>query len=87
MGRLLEKRVPGRVTPKFVLRAGANLNHLLAKVTKKDAELTPELCEVLCSSLLCTAKKAIRDLGYRELELESMLADCHDWMKSEGMLQ
>jgi hypothetical protein len=49
--------------------------------------LSPEKACLTSSELLRSSQKAIKELGYRTISLADMLADCHRWMITEGLLE
>jgi nucleoside-diphosphate-sugar epimerase len=86
IGRLLRKRTPENATPAFLLKAYAHASDLASRVTRRAPEITPEAAAYTCHDLRVDSSKAIRELGYRETPLDTMLADTVAWMRSAGML-
>jgi len=87
IGRLLGRKVPGKPTPAFVLKAVGRLSLWYSYLTSREPDLTPEYATLVCSSLVCSSEKAIKELGYKEVPLQSMLEDCHRWLIEEGLLE
>ena len=87
VGALLGRPVPKRPMPAPVLRLYARLQVLLSALTGREPKLTPESAEFTAHHLRVDSGKAIRELGYRETPIESLLADTLAWMRAEGMLR
>ncbi len=86
IGRLLDKPVPARAMPEPLLKAYARLLYWVSLVTRKKPEITPEAAVFTCERLRVDSSKAIRLLGYRETDLESLLADTIAWLRTEGLV-
>jgi len=86
IGRLLNRPTPARATPAFALKAYAHASDLWSRVTRRAPEITPEAAAYTCHDLRVDSAKAIRELGYRETPLDTMLADTVAWMRGAGML-
>lgn len=87
IGRLMNRKVPDRPTPAFLLKLAGRLSYWGSCLTRKEPDLTPEKACLTSSELLCSSQKAIKELGYRTVSLADMLADCHRWMITEGLLE
>lgn len=83
---LLGKPTPSRATPALVLKLFAQLLYWRSLLTAKIPDITPEAAQFTCHHLSVDSGKAIRDLGYRQTELGSLLADTVAWMRVEQML-
>lgn len=86
VGGLLGKPTPSRATPALVLKLFAQLLYWRSLLTAKIPDITPEAAQFTCHHLSVDSGKAIRDLGYRQTELGSLLADTVAWMRVEQML-
>jgi nucleoside-diphosphate-sugar epimerase len=86
VGVQLERRTPKRAMPEPLLRIYARVQVMLAAVTGRAPEVTPEAAEFTCHHLRVDSGKAIRELGYRETELGALLADTLAWMRAEGLI-
>ena len=84
IGKLLEKKVPARPTPGFILKIIGRISYWLSIVSRKEPDLTPEKAKLVSSVLVCTSKKAINELDYMPHSLPSMLRDCYQWLKYAG---
>lgn len=87
IGFRLGAKVPSRVLPAAALRAAARLQALKARFTGERPELTPEGAEMVCHRTRIASTRAIDELGYRPAPLYYMLADCHTWLKTAGLLR
>jgi nucleoside-diphosphate-sugar epimerase len=84
--------VSGCKTPKITLPAGAfrlaaRLNVMLASVTGREPELTPEGAEMVCVSAKVVSTLAERELGYRPVPLKTMIEDSYTWLEADGLLR
>ena len=86
IGRLLGRSTPARATPAFALKAFAHASDLWSRVTRKAPEITPEAAAYTCHHLRVDSGKAIAELGYHEIPLDTMLADTVAWMREARML-
>ena len=86
VGRLLKRKVPERAMPAPVLKVYAHASDLWSRVTRRPPEITPEAAAFTCHDLRVDSSKAIRELGYREVPLDTLLADTVAWMRQAGML-
>jgi hypothetical protein len=61
----------------------------MSYVTRQRPVLTPQLIDLLGPVALTSAeelRKSRDELGYESAPIDAMLADCHEWMISEGLL-
>jgi nucleoside-diphosphate-sugar epimerase len=86
IGETIGREVPARVIPGGVLTAMARANVWLYPLTRRKPRLTPETAALASGGFVGRSDKAIRELGYREVELRAMVADSYAWMKKEGRL-
>lgn len=86
VGAQLGRKVPARATPAFALKAYARVMDWNSRLTGRVPEITPEAAEFTCHHLSVDSSKAIAALGYRETDLDALLADTIAWMRAEGML-
>lgn len=84
IGRLVGKPVPRKPLPMFVLKTVAMLNELAAAFTGREPDITPEGAALVCETIVTDCGKAVRELGYRAVPLETMFADCWEWMQRNG---
>lgn len=86
VGIALGRTTPRRAMPTPLLRAYARVSVMLAALTGRVPEITPEAAAFTCHHLRVDSGKAIRELDYRETELGALLADTLAWMRSEGLI-
>jgi len=86
VGRALGRRTPRRASPAWLLMAYARAVDLLARLRRREPEVTPEGAALTCHALQVDSTKARRELGYRETPLDVLLADTLGWMRAEGLI-
>jgi dihydroflavonol-4-reductase len=86
IGAALDRPVPSRPTPDWLLRTIGVLGALRGKLTGKAPELTPEVAALATTTTYCDCAKALRELDFRIVPLRDMVADCLAWMRAEGLL-
>ncbi len=86
IGRLLDRPVPDRVLPAWLIQIAARASALRAHFTGVEPALTPAGAFVICSRPSVVSDKAERELGYRPASLEAMFTDARDWMRREGLI-
>ena len=86
MARLMGMELKAPVVPGIVFKGMARLAGLMAAITGKDPDMTPEMADILCRENSVITDKAERELGYRPVPLEQCLKDSYTWLKAEGML-
>jgi nucleoside-diphosphate-sugar epimerase len=86
VGERLGQPVPRRAMPAPLLRVYARVQVLLAAFSGKEPKVTPEGAVFTSKHLRVDSGKAIRELGYRETPLDTLLDDTLAWLQAEGML-
>jgi dihydroflavonol-4-reductase len=86
IGAELGQRVPARATPAWLLRAAAAAGSTLASITGRQPTLTPETAALVSRTLQCDCGKAMRELGYRAVPLQTMVEESCRWLRQEGFL-
>lgn len=86
IAKLLDRKSP-RVIPKFILQIIARLSVISATFTGKEPDMTPEKVALITNDLVADCSNAIKELEYKPVELQIMLQDCYDWMKSENLIK
>jgi nucleoside-diphosphate-sugar epimerase len=86
-GELLEKKVPARVTPGWVLRSAARVKSVLSSITGKEPDLTPESADMVIHRLYCDSGRAQRELDYRSTPVRTLLRDTIDWLRKAGIME
>jgi nucleoside-diphosphate-sugar epimerase len=86
MAALSGAKVP-REAPGWVLKIYARISVLIAALTGKEPDVTPELAEAAASKgATFRSDKAIRELGYRIQPMSVCVRDTYDWLVKEGLL-
>jgi nucleoside-diphosphate-sugar epimerase len=86
-GELLGAPVPGKPTPAWILTTAARAKSLLAALTGKKPDLTPEEAAIITHEIRCDSGRAQRELDYRAVPLRDMVRDTIEWMTGKGLLQ
>lgn len=86
IGRLDGKTVPSRPSPAWLLKVLAAAGETGSVFTGRQPALTREAAAMATRSLFCDCSKAVRELGFSPVPLETMAEACYKWMKSEGRL-
>jgi nucleoside-diphosphate-sugar epimerase len=86
IGQLTGKKAPKRAMPAAALRLYARLLAGITAVTGREPQITPAIAEVVTGNARLVSARAVRELGYRPVALDVMLADAYRWMKDEGLL-
>jgi nucleoside-diphosphate-sugar epimerase len=82
----LGKPLPPRATPAWVLRAVGAAGSAAASLTGRRPTVTPETAALVSRRLQCDCGKAMRELGYRPVELRAMVEESCRWLQDEGFL-
>ena len=85
VGKLLGHAVPGKTVPASALHAAGWLAEMKSRITRREPEITPEMATLLSVTLRCRSGKAIRELGFQAVPLETMFADCYAWLQAERL--
>lgn len=86
MARLQGIELKARVVSAPVFKAMAWVAATVARIRRRDPELTPEMATLLCHDSRVETDKAERELGYRQSSWRQCLADSHAWLVKEGLL-
>ncbi len=85
-GELLGRPVPSRATPGWQLRTGAWIKVLIAHLTGKEPDITPESAVMIIHHLRCDSTRAQNELDYRFTPIRPLLQDTIDWLWKAGMM-
>jgi len=85
-GEILDRRVPARATPAWLLGVLARLNAAVAVFSGREPDITPEGAAIVTHTIRCDSGKAERELGYRSAPLRRMIRDTIEWMHVQGLL-
>ena len=83
MAALSGAEVP-RKAPTWVLKVFGRLSVMVAALTGKEPEITPELAASKGTTF--RSDKAIRELGYQIQPMSVSVRDTYDWLVEEGLL-
>jgi nucleoside-diphosphate-sugar epimerase len=86
IGEIAGCEVPSRPTPAAVLRTLGHLSAWASYFTAKAPTLTPESAYMVSIRRTCDSGKAVRELGYRTVDLKTMVRGSYDWLKQEELL-
>ncbi len=87
IGDLLNKKVPGKPMPRWLLNIVGHISVFFARFSKKEPDMTPEKVLIVSEVLKVSCKKAKQQLGYNNnISLNQMLTDCYNWMCDQKML-
>jgi dihydroflavonol-4-reductase len=70
----------------MVLRFAGRASEWMSRVTGKEPRISEESAVMVNASIVCSSDKAIRELGYKIVPVETMLKSCVDWMIAEKLL-
>ena len=70
----------------MVLRFAGRASEWMSRITGKEPRISEESAVMVNSSIVCSSDKAIRELGYKIVPVETMLKSCVDWMIAEKLL-
>lgn len=85
-GEILDRTVPRRASPAWLLKAAARAYVMRAALTGREPDLTPEGAAMITRHIDCDSSKAMRELDYRFTPVRQLLEDTCAWMRAEGML-
>jgi len=85
-GRILDRRVPGSAAPAWIMKTWGHVNNLVARVTGREPDITPESAAMVSYLVNCESGKARHELDYRFTPISTLIQDTVDWMKKKGLL-
>ena len=83
---ILGKPIPKRATPPWQLKLGAWVKALVANITDKEPDITPESAIMIISNIRCDSSRAQHELDYRFTPIRPLLQDTIDWLWKAGMM-
>ena len=86
IARLISKPEPTKTISPLVLGLVAQIGDFVSNFTRTPPSFTPEMAEGLGGTITVSSAKAIAQLGYKTVPLETMVKDCYDWMVAEGRI-
>jgi nucleoside-diphosphate-sugar epimerase len=85
-GEILQRKVPRRASPAWLLKAAGRAYVMRAALTGREPDLTPEGAAFVTRHIECDSSKAMQELDYRFTPVRQLLEDTCAWMRAEGML-
>lgn len=86
VGALLVHPVAGRTVPATVFQLAGRLAEWKSFFTRREPTITPEMATLLSITLRCRSDKAVQELGYSSVPLETMFQESYAWLAAEGLL-
>jgi dihydroflavonol-4-reductase len=87
MAGLSGAKVPMKA-PAWVLKVYGRIAVMIAALTGKEPDVTPELAEIAgATGATYRSDKATRELGYRIQPMSVAVRDTYNWLVKEGLLQ
>lgn len=87
IGAALQRTVPGRATPAWLLRVLARMQDYYGRMRGREPDITPEGVAMITHHLHCDSSKAQRELGYSLTPLPQLVNDTCAWMRDNGLLE
>jgi dihydroflavonol-4-reductase len=75
-----------RASPGWQLKATARARTLIAGLTGKEPDITPESAVMIIHHLHCDSTRAQRQLDYRVTPLRPLVQDTIDWLWKAGLM-
>lgn len=85
-GEILGKPVPRGATPGWLLKAAARVKALIAAITDREPDITPESAAIIIHHLRCDSSRAQDELGYRFTPIRPLLQETIDWLRQAGII-
>lgn len=86
-GELLDRKVPARPAPAWLMKTWARLNVILAAVTGRAPDISPESAAMVLFRVECDSSKAQKALNYQFTPIRTLLEDTANWMEQKGLLE
>jgi len=86
VAEILGKPIPAKANPAWQLRAAAWVKALIANLTDKEPDITPESAVMIIQNIRCDSSRAQRELDYRFTPIRPLLQDTIDWLWKAGMM-
>lgn len=87
IGELLDKKVPTKAMPHWLLNMVGHVSVFFARFTNKEPDMTPEKVLIVSEILKVSSKKAQEQLSYNsDIPLKQMVSDCYQWMRQQNMI-
>ena len=87
IGQLTGKKVPAKAMPGWIIRVLGRVSQWGSYVTRRAPTVTPEIAAGTSRPPhLFKSDKAIRELGYEAVPIETMLRESYEWLRAEGLV-
>lgn len=86
IGEVLGCRVPDKAVSPAMLRVVGRAGNWMSYVTGRAPRITPEMVGMATREIYCDSTKARRELGFRTVDLRTMVEDSIGWLREEGFL-
>jgi nucleoside-diphosphate-sugar epimerase len=86
MAELLGLELRARVMSPALLMLIARVSAMVAAVTGRAPELSPEVVVLMCAETICGSDRAERELGYRAAPLRPCLEDSLGWLRERRLI-
>ena len=82
---LVAERAPSQL-PRWFLATVGKFSEGVGWMTGKEPTMTPEKAALLSHDVKVDCSKAKNELGYREIPLDKILEESHQWLHGEGLV-
>ena len=86
VGTALGRPTPRRAMPRWALMTYARVLDAWSRLSGKEPQVTTAGAALTSHHLRASSAKAVKELGYAETPLDSLLSDTLGWMRAEGLL-
>ncbi len=87
ISRLMGIKKQPKAIPTVILKFLAHLPVLIASITGKEPNITPEMISWMTrKGVTFSDNKAISELEYKPTSAKEAIKDCYDWLLKEGLL-
>jgi nucleoside-diphosphate-sugar epimerase len=80
------RKAPSKPTPPMAMIVVSRVANWISYLTGKPPMITPEMVAMVTRDMYCDSSKAMRELGFRAVDLRTMVVDSVNWLKQEGYL-
>lgn len=87
IGDVLGKRVKVRAIPAGALKVVGAVQGFVGGVRGVEPDMTPEKAAIVCQQIRVVSTKAQDRLDFKAIPLRELVAECVEWMRSEGLLK
>lgn len=86
MGRLLERDVPKRTVPDWVLMGVGLMKDAFSRISGSEPDITPQGARHATARISVDDQKARSQLGYKHTPIETLLTDTIVWLKETDQI-